>query len=260
MFNYIQILANIIRCVTLWFKLGRLEVNNSYRRTLLGPFWYTLNIIIFSFAMTFVYGALFGIPTFEYASYVITGMIAWQWFSSIVNDGGAAFINQKHLLHEPEISITTILWASSFRFALVYLHQLALVAALFLFGVVELNWYVLLIIPSFLLFMLMSVPFMGLLSMLFTRYRDVQKLFNASMIIILMLTPIFWRPDLISGWRTSIVTFNPFHHMIEFLRQPMLGQPIPMPTLHFIIIFTVISWILFLALAKRYSSRVIFWI
>ena len=60
-------------------KLAWIEPVQSYRRTLLGPFWITLHLVIFVVAMTIVYGALFSVPTLEYLAFLSCGLIAWIW-------------------------------------------------------------------------------------------------------------------------------------------------------------------------------------
>src|SRR3546814_10570857 len=77
----------------MWMTLGWLAIVQSYRRSFLGPFWITLNLAIFASAMTLVYGALFGVPTKEYAAYVVTGMIAWFWVAALLPEVGSTFFN-----------------------------------------------------------------------------------------------------------------------------------------------------------------------
>lgn len=47
---------------SIWISLAWTDVVQSYRRTVLGPLWITASMVIFSLAMTLVYGALFGVP------------------------------------------------------------------------------------------------------------------------------------------------------------------------------------------------------
>ena len=101
---------------------------------------------------------------------------------------------------------------------------------------------------------------MKVLAILYTRFRDVQKLVMASMIAILMLTPVFWKPDMMTGWRVAFVNFNPFHHLIEIIRQPMLGE---LPTLRtmatvlgIFVVFQTLSYFLY----RKYIRRIVFWV
>lgn len=255
-----ETISDFSQRINLRYKIGYLEVVNQYRRTVFGPIWYTINILIFSFAMTIVYGALFGIPTIEYSVYVITGMITWQWISSIISDGGAAFINSKHFMMNPDISNDDIIWFTSIRFFLVFLHQVALIPILILLGLLELNFNFLLLFINSLLYFILSLQLVSVLSYCYARYRDLQKLVSASMIIILMLTPIFWMPQFITGWRIYIVKFNPFHHLVEIIRQPLMGE-IPSVT-NYIIVLSIICFacIFNYSLKKKHHKTVVFWV
>ena len=53
-----------------------------HKRTVLGPFWLLLNVIIFSTALGSVYSGLFTVDFFEYVSYVCAGFIGWLWVAS----------------------------------------------------------------------------------------------------------------------------------------------------------------------------------
>src|SRR5690606_14615328 len=82
----------------IWIGLAWLDIVNSYRRTMLGPAWITLNLIIFTIAMTLVYGALFSVPTKEYSGYLLCGMMVWLWISALLNEVGNTFILYGHFL------------------------------------------------------------------------------------------------------------------------------------------------------------------
>ena len=39
-----------------------------------------------------------------------------------------------------------------------------------------------------------------------------------------LVTPVFWDPSILSGKKTLIADLNPLFHMIQILREPMLGN------------------------------------
>jgi len=56
------------------------------------------------------------------------------------------------------------------------------------------------------------------------------------------------------------VEFNPLLHFIEFIRQPMLGQPQHLRHWIVVLVITVVGWALTLFALRRYRSRVAYWV
>ena len=56
-----------------------------------------------------------------------------------------------------------------------------------------------------------------------TRFRDVSPALATVMSLLFVLTPVFWIPA--AGQGTSIfVQLNPFYHMLEVAREPLLNH------------------------------------
>lgn len=240
--------------------MGWFDVVQSYRRSLLGPMWITLNTAIFSAAMTVVYGALFGIPTRQYSAYIISGMIAWTWVSSMLIDVGNTFINYSSYIKSTVIDKAQMIWATAFKHVIVLLHNLVVYLVAVAFGVMPFNVYSLLFLPAAALFFLMSIPLTGLLAILFARYRDLPRLVSAVIVIVMLMTPIFWMPSMVTGWRQIVFKLNPIYYCIEFLREPLLGEP-PNPVVSVVFLgMAVAIWSYGAWFCRRYLRYVAFWV
>ena len=66
------------------------------------------------------------------------------------------------------------------------------------------------------------------LAMVCTRFRDITLIVRNLMQAIFLLTPVFWDFELIEGKHRLLVELNPFFHMIQVVRMPLLGE---LPTL-----------------------------
>lgn len=244
----------------LWMTMAWLDVVQSYRRSFLGPMWITLNMAIFSVAMTLVYGAIFGIPTKEYSAYIITGMIGWTWVAALLVEVGNTFIAYGGYIKGTTIDKAQMIWAMAFKQVIVLAHNMVIFVLAAAIGVVHLDFYTLLFFPSVALFFLISVPLTGCLSILFARYRDLPRLVTSVMVVIMLLTPVFWQPPMITGWRRIIINFNPVYYAVEFLRRPLLGLP-PDPTVSGVfLVLAALAWILGRLFYRRYMRYVAFWV
>ena len=243
-----------------WVGLGWSDVVQSYRRTMLGPFWITMNLVIFTTAMTLVYGALFGVAARDYAGYVVCGMMAWLWTSSLLSEVGNTFIAYASYIKSMPVDKSIFVWATVFKLLVTFAHNMMIFPILVLFGIVHLSVYTLLAIPALAVLFLLSIPVTAVSAILFARYRDLPRLIGSSTIIVMMMTPIFWKPEMMKGWRTAFVYLNPIHYVIEFVRRPLLGEPIGSLELAVVLGMTVLLWVLAAFVYRRYQSYVVFWV
>ena len=244
----------------LWITIGWLDVVQSYRRSFLGPMWITLNMAIFSVAMTLVYGAIFGIPTKEYSAYIITGMIGWIWVSSMLVEVGNTFINYGAYIKNTVIDKAQMIWAMAFKQVIVLAHNLIIYGVAVALGLIHVDLYSLLFLPNAAIFFMLSIPLTGLAAIAFSRYRDLPRLVGSVMVIVMLLTPVFWSPSMIKGWRQAVYHLNPIFYCIEFLRRPLLGLP-PDPLITSVfLVMTVILWTYGTWFCHRYLRYVSFWV
>jgi len=244
----------------IWMSLAWNDIVQSYRRTFLGPFWITMNLVIFATAITLIMGSVFNTSTREYSGYVLCGMITWMWISTMLTEVGNTFLVYSQFLRSTPIDKSHFVWAAVAKQAIVLGHQLIVYAVMILIGLVQPTIYTLLAIPALALLFLMSVPFAAGAAILFARYRDLQRFVTGSIIIVMMMTPIFWKPEMISGWRSAFVYVNPVYYAIDLVRSPLLGHPLSLLTITVSLAMTVALWVFGASFYSRYQRYVVFWI
>jgi len=236
------------------------EIMQSYRRSVLGPLWITLNLVIFVSCLTLVYGALFSVQSQDYAAYLACGMMVWLWVSALLTDVGNTFINYAHFVKNTPLDKSYLICAAVIKQTLILAHHLIVYATFVLLGMVKLTVYTFLAIPAFLILFLMSIPVTAIMAILFPRYRDLSRLIMSFMMVLLMVTPIFWQPNMLGGWRSLLVHVNPIYYVIEFVRSPLLGKPVDQLSAAVVISMTVVFWVVGAWAFRRYGKYVVFWL
>ena len=61
------------------------------------------------------------------------------------------------------------------------------------------------------------------IGMVSARFRDIPRIIASLAEVVFLITPIIWTPDLL-GPRIYLAYGNPFFHMIEIVRAPLLGH------------------------------------
>lgn len=242
-----------------WCRFAWLDILLRYRRTILGPFWLTLSFAISATGLSFVFTALFKVSAEDYVPYLVSGLSTWMYVSGSITEGCGTMIRHAGVMREYNLPPIVHSLRDTSANLLIFVHNLLVVLVLVIVFPVELTVWTLWVIPSvFLLFMntLWLVHFFG---MLCARYRDLPQIVTTIVNLTFLVTPVFWFRDSL-GSRVMIADFNPFFHLIEIVRAPMLGQPPPIESLTFAIIAVFVGWTLTYITAVRLENKLIYWV
>lgn len=243
----------------IWTNLGLMDVIQNYRRTFLGPIWLTLNVIIWSFAVSFVWSVLFGTTVSELAPYITAGFIGWMWISATITEGGATFQVYGQYVIGVSVKKSQLIWAVAFKQIIVLAHHLVVFIGFAAFGLVPVNENTLYLFLSLIMLFALSVPSIAVMSIIFVRFRDLQRLAASLLVLILVTTPIFWRPQF-AAEQPSIFIYNPFYYIVELFRFPLLGEPIPLTMIAIVFAMTVVVWCMGFVVYRRYQRFVVYWV
>ena len=255
-------LLALLRPITrprIWLYLAWLETVNQYRRTVIGPFWILLSLLIFTVAMGSVYSGLFSIAFNQYITYITTGMIGWNWANAILINSGSIYTSNAGLLLDYPTNKSYLIWSNVMSQFIIFLHQLPLVVLFYIIGLVPLSHNLIYLLPSILIVFAINIGAGAIMSIVVNRYRDLNRILTSFTIIIMLTTPIFWVPTMVGeGLRSLSYRLNPFYYIVEIIRDPLLGKaPNPM---HYLI-STIMALVLLLLgsmIHKNYSKFVVF--
>jgi ABC-2 type transport system permease protein/lipopolysaccharide transport system permease protein len=77
--------------------------------------------------------------------------------------------------------------------------------------------------------------------------------------IIFFVTPIMWNPELLAH-RTYIADVNPFYHLVQIIRAPLLGHVPELKNYLAVLLVTAINLGLAGYVFTRFRSRISYWI
>jgi ABC-type polysaccharide/polyol phosphate export permease len=245
----------------LWGRMGWLDVKRRYRRTMLGPFWTSLSLAVYVITVGLLGAGLWHQNIHEYLPFLVSGMIVWMLVSTIIAESCGLLISGQSLFRSIRFEFSIFAYALVWRNFIVFLHNLivyVLIAVPLNPGL--LGWTVLLALPGVLLVVINGVWLALLIGMLCLRFRDVQPLVTTGLQISMLITPLFWPPESLSGTgRAVFVEFNPIYHLIEVVRAPLLGNT---PALTSYVAITLIAaggWLLTYFVFERFRSRITYW-
>ena len=210
----------------LWSTLAWQEIKRRYRRSVLGPFWLTISTAIFIAGMGPLYGALMGQQPGRYVHFLAVGFIVWQFIACLITEGCQAFIAAEGFIKQTSLPLTVYAMRVVWRNVLVLAHNLVIVILISAYFVPPWDWGLLSAPAGVLIIAFNGIWLSLLLGLLSARFRDIPQIITSLAQLLFFITPIFWRPEMLSTNRW-IADWNPIFHLIELVRAPLLGNPVP---------------------------------
>lgn len=242
-----------------WGLLGWQDIRQRYRRSLLGPFWLTISTGIMVSAIGFLYSKIFGQPVEEYVPYLAVGVVVWNFLSATINESCTAFVGSEQIIKQVKLPLTVHVVRTVFRNLIIIAHNsliLVLVQLVFQKGSVLAWAYV---VPAIFLVAVNTLWIGMLLAIFCARFRDIPLIIVNIVQIAFFLTPIIWGIEQL-GDRVWFAYVNPFFHLIEIVRAPLLQSTVPMLSLLAALGMVVMGFPLTLLVMKKFRTRVPYWL
>jgi ABC-type polysaccharide/polyol phosphate export permease len=254
-------LRGLVRYRDLLYQLVRRDIVSRYKRSALGIAWTMLNPLGMMVILTVVFSQLFHTIA-GYPAYVLSGLMAWNFFSQTT----AAAMNQmvwgSTLLHRIYLPRTAFV-VSAIGTGLVnlILALIPLMAVVLLVGL-PLRWTILFLPISILLLAAFSLGVGLLFSAWAIYFPDVAEMYQIALIAWMYLTPVIYPEQMIpDAYRYWFFHLNPMYYLVQVFRLPVYQGVLPTPGLllgSFVIAFSTLAagWLVFSARADEFTYRI----
>ena len=244
----------------IWVRLAWHDIQTRYHRTLLGPFWITINTAVVVVGLGLVFSAIFHNDITTYLPYLAAGQIAWTMISSNANEAPQVFVGAHGIIRSLSLPFTVHVHRMWMRNLIIFFHSFAAFEVIGWFWNLPFNLHILHLVPGLILVCANGVWLSLLLAMLGARYRDLQQIVLNVFQFAFYLTPIIWSRDLIPNGRLYWVDANPLYHAVEMIRAPMLGQaPAPLSYVCLCVMALLGNGVAFL-LFRVYRREITYWV
>jgi lipopolysaccharide transport system permease protein len=212
-------------------------------------------------AIGIVFGTIFQVPMQTYLPYLASGLIIWGLITAIVNDGTSAFIAaQSMIVHLPLPKVAylvRVVWRSLILSA----HNILLLPIVIFIVGGETGWSIL-IWPVGLLVAVTALAGLALsLSVVASRFRDLPPIVSSVMTVAFYLSPVIWvkTPPGENVILDAILDWNPFYHLLQIARMPLIGEFPTNQNWIFSSVALVFFWAIGLLIFRRYETRIAYW-
>jgi len=241
--------------------MGGQDIRMRYKRSKMGPFWITISMAVMITTMGLVFGNLFKTDVKEFLPFLTLGLIVWNFMLSSINEGCDALISSEGIIKQLPVPLHIHVFRVVWKNFIIFMHNIVIFPLVLLAVGKGLNWNALLAIPGFLLLALNLSWFLVVLSLVCARFRDMTQIVMSIMQVIFYLTPVIWLPKLLTH-RTGelLLNLNPFYHLIDLVRTPLLGG-VPMVSSYLTaIIMGLLGFIFSTFMLSKYKYRVPYWV
>jgi ABC-type polysaccharide/polyol phosphate export permease len=244
----------------LWTMLGWLDIRQRYRRSILGAFWLTISMGVMVVALGTLYSSLFGMETAEFLPFLAAGLTIWGFLSAAISDGTSVFIAADGIIKGGGIPLTVHVLRVIWRNIIVLAHNLTVIPLVYLwYGHVP-GWEILLFIPGMLLVTANLFWIILIVGPLCTRFRDLPPVVINALQIFFFMSPIIFKPELLAERFGFFLDWNPFNHLLEVVRAPLLGQVPSTLSYQVLIGMAVVGGAVAWAFFRRFRGRISYWL
>jgi len=242
-------------------QLVRRDVLTRYKRSVLGVAWTMLNPLGMMLVLTIAFSQIFG-GTRAYPAYVLSGLIAWNFFSQTTTAGINQMVWGGGLLSRIYIP-RTVFVLSSIGTGIVnlLLSMVPLILVLVITGT-PIRVTILFLPVSIISLAAFSLGIALLISTWAIYYYDVAEMYQIALTAWMYLTPIIYPERIIpEPLRVWLFTLNPMYHMVSLFRAPLYEGALPtleatLAGLGIGIIVLAIGWIFFSKRSDEFAYRV----
>lgn len=207
----------------LWTFLGWREVHKQYQRSVLGPFWLTLNMAILVGTLGWFYAQVFAQDITEFLPYVAIGFIVWGLIGGLINESCTIFTSAANSVRQARLPLSIYAWQLVWRQLVMFLHNFVIYVLVAVAFAIWPGIIVLTVVPAIVLILLAGFFLALIMGPLAARFRDIPPITASITQVFFFLTPIFWSPSALPE-RALFLTLNPFYHFLQIVREPLLGR------------------------------------
>ena len=241
--------------------LGWQDLHQRYRRSSLGPFWITISMLVMISTIGLVFGQIFNSPMKEYLPFLAVGTIVWTYMSTLMSEGCICLIGADSIIKQLNLPFFVHIARMIWRNFIILGHNIVIVPLVFIAIGKPLSFVCLLSIPGLFLVSLNLAWIALILAVICARYRDFPQIIASILQVMFYLTPIIWMPKSVPKRADLyLLDSNPFYHLLEIVREPMLGVFPSMLSWNVSIILACVGWLVALVVLGSYRKRIAYWL
>lgn len=252
-------LADIAARNYVWRALAFYDIRSRYRFSMLGTCWIMMSTAVTAVSVGLIYGQFFGMNVTQYLPYFTAGLIVWIFISSVLNEASTTLIGAGSLIKGTRVPISLHIMRMLQRNFLIFLHNLVILGIVWLLMAWPLDSGIIAALPGLLLLYVFLIGASVIIAFVCVRYRDIPPMIAAGTQFLFLASPIIWHQEHITHG-AEILAFNPVTYFLRVVRDPLLGQTVPLSVWIVAAALTGASVGLAALVYVTYRNRIAYWV
>jgi len=213
---------------TLMVAFAGRDIRTQYAQTKLGVVWSFIQAVTAALIINLFFGKIMKmqVPGIPYIIYAFPGMMAWYYFSYIVNNAGTALIQSQNIIKKVYFPKLILPFYKTLVGLIDHLIWFVVFIFLMIFFACPFSINVLLLPVCILLNIITGLSVAIWLSALTIRYRDVSHFIPYLIGFGVFVTPVFFETAMIPPAYHYFIFFNPMAGVIALYRWCLFDMPL----------------------------------
>lgn len=224
-----QFLKNMIKYRKYAIRSAKAELKSEVADSRLNWLWWVIEPLCFMLIYTFVFGMVFDNKDPYFASFVMIGLAAWDFFNRMMTGSVKLIINNRDLVTKVYLPKYILLFSKSLTYLFKFGISLCLAFILMIVQGVPFSWTIILIIPIIIVLYIIAFG-AGMILMHFgVTLNDLANLTNIGLKMLFYLSGIFYNINTkIKGLPAFILLrVNPIAFCMNELRKVAIYGTLP---------------------------------
>jgi lipopolysaccharide transport system permease protein len=202
-----------------------------------------------------IFGLLFGAELAVFLPFLATSLVLWNFLVTSINESTEAYLRSQQIIKQMRVPSFFPVVRVVAKNLIVFAHNLVIIVVVGVIFGIQPGWTLVLFIPGLLLVAGVIYSVSSIAAIVSARFRDVPPIVSSVLMVSFYLTPVISMPETLPETvRNIVLTWNPFYHLMELIRGPIIGQP---PS--------VLNWLVgvgvlvITGLVAQWASRKYFW-
>ncbi|MBR1210105.1 glycosyltransferase [Bradyrhizobium sp. JYMT SZCCT0180] len=250
--------AGLVGAVRIAATLAWSDMRHRYVRSLLGPFWMSIQMAIMVAVLGSVIGHLSNASAVARLPMLAISLTAWTFLNNVVLDATTALQNSAGLIKDRALPPVTFLLQCLFRQALFALHNASVPFILWLaLARTDIEGCIA-AVPGFALFVACTLGLGLVLGALATRFRDMKPIIESTLTLAFLSSPVIWTAEMVNP-NSTVMRLNPLTHLFAVWREPLATGHVSQTSIIYALVCVAVLAIASVVTVKQ-LRKAAFWI
>ncbi|HEY5955283.1 MAG TPA: ABC transporter permease [Polyangiaceae bacterium] len=205
------------------------DLKVRYKGSILGIAWGLVTPLAQLLVLVLVFRGVVRLKIPHYASYVFSGILAWNWLQTSLFSASTSLVDGRGLMRRPGFPAAVLPAATVAGNFVHYLLALPILLGLLMFDGVGITPSILLLPLLLLIQFTMTLGIAFLVAVGQVVFRDTQQLLSLALMLTFYLTPVFYESTAVPERFRWLYDLNPLVHLMNQYRALLLHREVSNP-------------------------------